>query len=237
MADFRIDNGIVDGKTIAQWTQEWWKWALDNPVDADHPIGSNPLSDTSGALAGLNNNQSVFFIAGENFLPGPVTREFNVPVGKPLLVPLENFVDSPPEALPGVSDPILGDNPRIRSIESYNASQFNSHVTRLFATIDGQSIPMAQLFGHLVNAPFFDAGTSQPDSMATLLVGAPAGTVLNPVKSTGYWLMIDNLAPGTHTLHFGGNSDPFTASFGAYPFGAGSQDVTDTIHVVAPSSV
>jgi hypothetical protein len=231
MANYTIDSGVVDGKTIAQWTQEWWKWALNNPLD------SNPLSDTSGGLASLNNNQPVFFVAGEAFLPGPVTREFTVPLGKPLLIPLDNFIDAPPEALPGVASPVLGDNPRIRSIEASNAAQFDSHVTNLFATIDGQSIPMSQLFGHLVNAPFFDAGVSQPNSVATAFVGAAAGTALNPVKSAGYWLMIDNLTPGTHTLHFGGTSDAFSASFGAYTFPAASQDVTDTIRVVAPSSV
>jgi hypothetical protein len=86
MANYTIDSGVVDGKTIAQWTQEWWKWALNNPLD------SNALSDTSGGLASLNNNQPVFFVAGEAFLPGPVTREFTVPLGKPLLIPIDNFI-------------------------------------------------------------------------------------------------------------------------------------------------
>ena len=71
--------------------------------------------------------------------------------------------------------------------------------------------------------------------MATDFFGvARAGTVLDPAKSSGYWLMIDNLPKGEHTLHFAASWNSFTLSFGNAPVSAGSLDVTDHINITPP---
>jgi hypothetical protein len=236
MAQFTIDNGIVDGKTIVQWTEDWWRWILNDPL-ASAPDNQNPLTDTTGHHAADNNNGPVFFIAGEGLgTTGHVTRSFDVPVGKPLLIPLVNSIDTPPEELPN-GKAVSGDDPIIRPIEIYNTVQLDTHVTNLFANIDGQSISLFDLFSkHLVNTPFFSAGVSQPDSIATDFVGATAGTGLDPAMSGGYWLMISGLSPGVHTLNFGGAHSAYNVSFGAGTAPAGTQDVTDIINVVQHST-
>jgi hypothetical protein len=91
MADFTIEKGLVDGQTVAEWTQNWWTWALQAP--ADH----NPLIDKMGSFAGTDNFGPVFFIGG-TFATGQnqgvAERTFDVPAGKPLLIPVLNQFDT-----------------------------------------------------------------------------------------------------------------------------------------------
>jgi hypothetical protein len=81
-------------------------------------------------------------------------------------------------------------------------SDFKKSVTGLFASIDG--VPVQNLQSDLVRTDFFSMGPTQPGSLVNTL-GAPVGVDLSPTKSSGYWLMVQGLAPGEHTLHFGGN--------------------------------
>jgi hypothetical protein len=193
-----IDHGRVEGKTISKWTADWWKWILNLPSNA------NPLTVPNGAFTGANNTGPMFFIAGAT-----QTTPFNVPFDKPLLVPLINIVDTRPEV------------PPIRETEEKNIKTFDKSVTSLFAKIDGVAI--TDLFSHLVTTSFFDAGTAQPGTVATDHFGEPPGTHMVPTKSGGYWLVIDHLSRGPHTLEFGGT---------ATAFGGFSVNVTDHINVV-----
>jgi hypothetical protein len=189
------------------------------------PDGTNPFTDTSGGFAGANNSGPVFFIAGA--LPGtPVERSFDVPFGKPLLVPLRNQVDTPPEGLPNSH---ASDN-AIRATESTNTAAFNASVTSLEADIDGKPIP--NLFSFLVNTAFFNAGTATAGTLATDFYGvAPPNTALDPSKAGGYWLMIDNLSQGEHTLHFAASWNSYTLKFDHFTVPAGSLEVTDHINI------
>src|SRR5262249_42606793 len=92
-------NAIVDGKTIAQWTQDWWTWALQSPAY------KNALDDTTGKYAHVGNGDhqnaqgdqdqpGVFFIAGTQGTATDATRTFTVPQGDALLVPMINYFDT-----------------------------------------------------------------------------------------------------------------------------------------------
>ena len=81
-------------------------------------------------------------------------------------------------------------------------------------------------------------GPVQPGSLIESF-GVPAGAELYPTKAAGYWLMIEGLTPGPHTLQFGGSSDAFTpapncCSNSEVP--AFSVDVTDNIFVPEPAA-
>ena len=197
--DFTLIHHCFDGETLSQWTEKWWTWALQAPA------ATNPLLDTTGAYAGVDNNGSVFFIAGTfstSGASGTADRTFDVPAGKPLLIPMLNEFDT--------LDP--------KSTETEDMENFRHSVTSLFATIDGVSITDPK--SDLVNTGFFSMGKTQPGSLIEEL-GAPAGSELYPTKSSGYWLMVSGLSPGEHTLTFGGSlSDGF------------STRVTDHINVV-----
>jgi PEP-CTERM motif-containing protein len=218
-------DSVIAGKSIADWTAAWWTWALQAPNN------TNPLSDPNGGFAHVQNNGPVFFIAGNN-----ATRSFTVPAGKPILLPLINFVDL--ESVP-TDDPKFSLSEREAAASIFTSSWVNAvDKASLFASIDGN--PVANPSQYLEVTNFFDMGPVQADSFLNVAFGIPAGTEAFPTKSAGYWLMIDNLAPGSHTLHFGGSSQAFDIPENCCnhgTFAAFSTETTDTISVVPePSS-
>ena len=180
----------------------------------------------------MQNNGPVFFIAGNN-----ATRNFTVPAGKPVLFPLINFVDL--ESVP-TDDPKFSLAEREAAASIFTSSWVNSvDKASLFASIDGN--PVANPSQYLEVTGFFDMGPVQAGSFLNVEFGIPAGTEAFPTKSAGYWLMIDDLAPGSHTLHFGGSSQAFDipencCNHGTFP--GFSTETTDTIFVVPePASI
>jgi hypothetical protein len=203
MTDFTLATGVVDGLTLADWTEDWWTWALQAP-DA-----TNPLFDPTGAYAGTDNAAPVYFVAGTaSGFGGPpiVDRTFTVPAGEPLLIPILNEFDT--------EDP--------KYVERDDVQEFRQDVTGLFAEIDG--VRITHLRSDLVSTGFFSMGPTQPGSLAEA-IGAPVGSDLSPTKASGYWLMVEGLAPGPHTLEFGGSLSTGFSSM-----------TTDHIVVVAPGS-
>ena len=135
MSNFTIDHGTVDGQTIAQWTQDWWTWALNLPIK--HSGASNPFQDPSGGSASAGQSGPVFFLQSN-------TNQDNVYVPSGIhhfLVPLVNFVDTAPEVMPPPSKGQLGGADSIHSTEASNISSFDRSVTHLFATVGGVAIP------------------------------------------------------------------------------------------------
>jgi hypothetical protein len=200
---FTVDSGVVGGQTIAKWTQDWWTWAL-NSSTTDSPF-TQP--DGTHVAANHNDDGGVFFIAGVQ-----QSAPFDVPLGKALLVPVINFIDTAPELLPNKNkaDP---NNPSfnnaIHATENANIKADDASLSGLFAKVDGVSVP--NLASYLVDSSFFDPGTAQPGKLAMDYFGLNPfeGTPLGPAKSGGAWLMLDNLTPGSHTLDFGGHSSAF----------------------------
>lgn len=215
-------GAVVAGKSIADWTGDWWTWGLQAPLAA------NPLLDTTGAFANQSNGGPVFFIAGNS-----AARTFTVPAGRPILLPLINLFDV--ETIP--PDPpatTLAD--RIKATDLVVLAWLAAVDTgSLFASIDGGAV--ANPSSYLEVSGHFDMGPTLSDSYLESF-GIPAGVDAFPTKSGGYWLMIDGLAPGIHELHFGGASGSWSVDTGT-PIGVEgggpfSTDTTDVIDVVLP---
>ena len=66
----------VAGQSQLSWAEEWYRWV------SGIPAANNPILDTTGNNARVNNNRPVFFLAG-TFGTGPVARKIKVPYGKP----------------------------------------------------------------------------------------------------------------------------------------------------------
>ena len=195
---FTVDSGVVDGQTIAKWTQDWWTWSL-NSSTSDSPF-TQP--DGTHVAANHNGDGGVFFIAGVQ-----QSAPFSVPLGEPLLVPVINFIDTAPELLPNKNavDPNGSFSNAIHATENANIKTFDDSLSGLFAKVDGVSVP--DLASYIVDSSFFDPGTAQSGKLAMdyYKVNTSEGTSLGPAKSGGAWLML-NLTPGSHTLEFGGDS-------------------------------
>lgn len=189
--DFAMDPGLVDlGIAIA---------------------GSNQCqTDTTGTYAGINqpDPNTMFFIAGT--FGGDVTREFDVPAGTHLLVPVLNnvvlqFSGKGP-------DPVTGG----KGAANIATTDWQKSVTNLFLTIDEKAV--GNLQSDLVRTDWFSPGAVQPNS---LIESFGFSGELGPAKSDGFWAVIKGFAPGsTHTLDFGGS------------WNGGSVHIHDTIHAV-----
>lgn len=194
-----VDPGsVVEGYTVAQWTEEWWKWAVSSPAE------NNPVfADQTGQYAHVNNdNEFVFFIAGAApVADGEVTeRNFFVPSEKLVLFPILNVLSY------NTNKQNIGDLP-------YDPlEQYIEYFKGLYATIDGKEIPNIEEDYLVTQAPF-EMGPAEPGSQLEQLLLDEGDEGRDPTKvyedsgSTGYWLMLDDLSNGRHTLEFGGYVD------------------------------
>lgn len=210
-------GSTVAGKSIAAWSAEWWKWAWNSPAGAD------PLNDTTGALANQANDGPVFFLAGSNS-NGSITRSFNVAAGKPLLVPMINYWENCPGDVAISCGPAYLPDPKPQMLA--NTNTFKSATTSIFATIDG--IPVANTGTHWEVSDFFSGGIAQPGGTLTTLYANfginIVGQDIAPSLASGYYVMVTGLAPGAHTLTYGGS----TTAFGLFEY-----QVTANINVLA----
>lgn len=161
------------------------KWALGAPASG------NPLLDEDGVLAQVGNNGPVFFVAG-SILGAPTVRTFTVPAGRPILFPVINnlLIETPPPECAGSVACALA-----------RVSPFIDDATALKATLDGLNLLATGVsaFRQTSSALF---SIALPDDN---LFGAPKGSY--DAVSDGYWVAVEGLSAGPHTLIFGATSE------------------------------
>ena len=178
-----LPTAEVFGKLIKDWTENWWTWALQAPA------AMNPLNDPTGQWADIDNEGPVFFAAGA--LSGTFERTLTVPEDTPILIPVYNFV-----SVAFNSDP--------PDYTDQAVAAWEAGVTGLSATIDGD--PVENIEAYLVRTDYFTPGDPEPGSLLASF-GIPSGDDLFPSMGTGYYLMIEGLAPGPHTITVTGTSE------------------------------
>jgi len=199
-------GSTVAGKSIGQWTADWWNWAGS--------ISPGVFADTTGAQAGVNQSGRVYFVAGTSG-GSTVERNFDVPPGKFVLFPLLNWV------IANGADPGFTDT----QSEAEAITTGTIDPTKLFATLDGQDVP--NLASHREKSPVNFTFTVVANS-----TGFPAGTYTD-ANADGYFLMLEPLSPGQHTLHFGGTSTDFTGPDPMFTVPSFMVDVTSNVTVGA----
>jgi hypothetical protein len=202
-------GSTVAGKTIGQWTADWWNWAGAGPA--------NVFTDTTGAAATQNQSGPVFFLAGTQG-GTPVTRTFEIPSGKFVLFPLINIIVA--------AGPDVGFTDTRQEATAFADAQSTA---TFVANIDGTDVP--DLASHREASPtnftyVVNAGTS----------GFPAGTYTD-ANSDGYWLMLEPLSAGEHTIHFGGTSNDFGPAEGNVLLPSFTVDVTDQVTVPGTAAI
>ena len=166
----------VEGKTIAEWTTDWWKWAFaqSKPTDA--------FTDQTGDNAGVNQAGPVFFIAGT--AGGDANRSFTVPGDKYLLLPMLNAENSYLET------GLMGQELQQSVIDLINGAD------NLVAKINGETIPNLFAYREQSASFEFDVAENNPFGVTPGKSGEAYGD--------GYYLMLAPLGSGKHTLEFGG---------------------------------
>jgi hypothetical protein len=160
----------------------WWKWLLKTSAD------KSPLRDTTGANCAQGQSTTpgaIWFLAGAPS-NDPVQRSCTIPSGRTLFFPVVNkvwlgFESDPPE----------------QKTDSFIRAQVANvaNATNLEVEIDG--IAVANVDKYLEKSDIFKATLP-----ANNLYDLPAGFVTNPDVDSGFYIAVNPLSPGKHTIHF-----------------------------------
>jgi hypothetical protein len=178
------DSGPHFGFSYAQWTGKWWQWFIGMPDNDKHPF-----NDPTGANCARNQQGPVWFLAGSN---GHAVRTCVVPQGKAILFPTINNECSTAE------DTNLKTESDLRNCAVSNASFFKNFEV----TIDGLRLDHMERYN--VVSPVFDVTFPSDHPMFTAHPG-PTRSV-----SAGNWVFLGPLSPGSHEIHYKGQSIDFT---------------------------
>jgi hypothetical protein len=201
-------NSIIKGKSYAQWTGLTSKWGMQLPV-GDCSVGGavpgHPYLDCPNYDVNEGQHGKVWYLPGAG---DGITRNVTIPSGKALMCVLAGAEAS------NLEDPNGGFYGATASEQREVAQYWGDHVvvSSLFCELDGQSLP--NLGDYRFTSPQYSINVPTP-----WIFGATggAGTSVND----NYAVIVRPLAPGQHTLHFGGSfhfsiadGDPFDGDFG-----------------------
>jgi hypothetical protein len=179
----------VHGRTGAEWTAEWWQWAMSVPA------AIHPMLDSTGDSVEIGQRGPVWFLGGIFNESGTATRRATIPAGRALLVPILNQAwDNVGYDPPYTVDELRG---LLRDVvATYRLDTFHVY-------LDGNEIPGADRW-RIESGPFTVA--LPPGSLVeTLSGGVYQPGLLAPVLADGYWVMLRPLPVGDHTLRFTGS--------------------------------
>jgi hypothetical protein len=194
------------GKSYSEWAAQWWQWVLGVPASV------NPLIDSTGAFCAEGQTGHVWFLAGtSSFLGGPpsVERSCTVPTGTALFLPLIN-------AFYGA---FLNDPPETRT-EEFVRAQVECSDAVLSAAIDG--IEVNNPLQYFEESPLFEVQLPEDNVFGASEDDIPE-LLLSPSVDAGYYLFLQPLPPGEHTIHWEASQ--------SCPFGDVTQEVTYHITV------
>jgi hypothetical protein len=180
---------IVEGRTITEWTKEWWHWTFGVPA------AQNPELVLDQDCA-VGQDDAVFFVPAYD---GAKTyrRSCSIPQNTPVLVPIWVIINDYPCPDP-TFEPAAG-----QSLEAFlreGAIAYNDSVTDLSVTLDGAQID-ARAHRHTTGLFEFTAEKSLVGALPDpCLTGMPQSGV-----SDGFWLMLD-IAGGEHEVRVTGVS-------------------------------
>lgn len=198
-------DSVVFGRTYGEWSAAWWQYTLSNPES------SSPIFDTADCTQGQSG--PVFFLVGKTCATNqnncdatkPVTRNCTIPEGKAIYFPLLNSEDSLPEEQVNPSGPNHTPLTQINDLRQLVAG-FMDQVSGLTVTLDGKSLQDPASFR--VQSPAFAFTLPDNNEFEAGGENVAAGTYLLSVDD-GYYVMLQPLSKGSHTLHFGGTITPF----------------------------
>ncbi|MCS6976271.1 MAG: PEP-CTERM sorting domain-containing protein [Gemmatales bacterium] len=184
----------IAGQTQLDHAHQWWQLMLNIPAV------NNPIVDTTGAQAFRGQVGNVLYLAG-SFGPSS-NRTITISPGTTLFFPLVNSFDDNTFYDPDLTAQQLLDN--IHPIVAEN----------LFVELNG--VPLgstSELAAHYQhtdpNNPFTNVVQSPDNLYVDFGIDPTEGTgiypaLINPFVVSGFWVGLEPLGPGIHTLRFGG---------------------------------
>ena len=165
------------GMSYEYWTTKFWQWLASIPAD------KNPITDQTGKHCGEGQGSlPIFFLAFSN--SGGAQRTCTVPAGKAILVPINVALVSKAEFPAAKND----DDLHRLAEEDESSNPF------VFLSVDGKQFQDLEKF-RVPSGPFdVNISADHPFGFA-----GPTRAV-----SDGYWVILEPLEPGAHTIEFGG---------------------------------
>jgi hypothetical protein len=168
------------GKSYSEWVAAFWQWSLALPLEG------HPFLDTDEAHFDFAAHQSgkVWFWSAPD---GPLTRHVTLPAGNWLFLTLRDVEVSSLE-----DPPFRGDT---EAEQRTQAEWFADHIINVFCVIDG--VEVQNLQDYRFASPQFHFKAPTPWIFGD--VGGQGTSV-----GDGYYLMLNPLPVGHHTIHYGG---------------------------------
>jgi hypothetical protein len=219
---FAMSSGNARADSQSQFLKgagaEWEQWANSIPTAVNPQIGSdniNPALDYSTAgKCVVGQHGSVWFLAG-TFGGGTATRTCSVPEGTWLFFPAVNSVQINTPNICGQGGNISVKDLRKLAADGLKGATYSVH-------LDGRAITDIQ---HL-QSPVFGVALPEDnifDEPCSSLGNVPAG-IFSPAVDEGFYVLLEPLKTGLHTLHIQAASPGVT-----------TLDVTFNLNVVTVS--
>jgi hypothetical protein len=168
----------------------WWQWALSIPA------AINPVADATGEFAAVGQSGPVWYLAG-NF-GGTTVRTVTVPANKALFFPILNYFAGGFLHAPKWGGSPPGPIEYAREL----CKEAIDQATDMSCKVDGMTIPITAE-NRVQSAP---CAVHLPAD--NLLQEAP-GTIPAMVAD-GYYVLLEPLPAGEHTIHFAGTLGEFS---------------------------
>lgn len=174
-----LDPGFkIEGRSAGEWSAGWWQWAVSSPDNI------NPVRDSVGTHCGVGQQGKVWFLAG-GYGSSKIRRTCAVPAGKYLFFPVINNAFWPDEE----------DNGYTCEQAKESAAVNNDTALDLYVELNGTKIKDVKKY-RVRTEKCFDIFARVPKEVEAYRA--------YPAASDGYWLLLEPLPKGKHTLKFGG---------------------------------
>jgi len=171
-------NATYQGHTYPEWAGSFWAWALALPVGG-HPFLACPKDFSAGQTG------NVWYWAAPD---GPATcRDVRLPPGTALFLTIRDIETSSLE-----QPPFFG---ATEGEQRANSKFFADHIVDVFCIIDG--VPVKNVQAYRFSTPQIQFTAPTP-----WIFGNTGGTGTS--VGDGYYMMLEPLSVGKHTIHYGG---------------------------------
>jgi hypothetical protein len=186
-----------DAVSFKQLSAEWWQWAVSISPS------NNPVLDATGGNCMVGQHGSVWFLAG-NF-GGTTTRTCAVPEGTVLFFPVLNSVNIDTPNVCGQGSESIP----VADLRAASAA-FIEGAANLSVVVDGEVVK-----AHHVQSQVFAVALPEDNVFDAPCLGAglgnvPAG-VYSPAVDEGFYVKLNPLDVGTHSVVFHAESGVFVA--------------------------
>ncbi len=192
---FFVEEQEPYGDSFAAWGEAWWQWvaSIDNEV--------NPLE---GGDCTARQDGPVWFLAGTTG-NGPQMRACEVPADAALFFPVHTTVFYPCPEYETCDKTALPEQLVAEAAAAYDAG------AELVVELNGEALPSAAIVEAFSSDPAaFETVAEDPVDDCWLPVESNVCDIAEgarPFSTSGFWVMLEPLPAGVHTLYIYGKDD------------------------------